>query len=113
MDVPIATHVAPSSLAFFTRRERFLSTCPRAAAIRQTKLGGLEPFRHRYSLTSVTVSSREVNLGVSPDPSGSHFGDDDSYVVAASAGNGSLDQRLDNGGHVFVSRQGAPDLFVG
>ena len=33
-DAPMAAHVAPSSLALFTYRERLLSTCAPAAAIR-------------------------------------------------------------------------------
>jgi hypothetical protein len=45
--------------------------------------------------------------------SGSHLGDHDGYVVATAMSNGSLDQVVDDRGHVSISRHGIRDLPAG
>ena len=45
--------------------------------------------------------------------SGSNFGDNDGHVVASATSNGSIDQRVDDRGHILASGQGVPDVIVG
>jgi hypothetical protein len=59
-DAPMAAHVAPSTLALFTKRERLFSTCAPAAAIR----GRLArtPSRSRSSSQDVSPVGKEGGL---------------------------------------------------
>src|SRR5216683_5273663 len=59
-DVPMAAHVAPSALALFTKRERLLSTCAPAAAIRGRLAS--TPSRSRSSSQDVSCGGKEGGL---------------------------------------------------